>query len=218
MLETSTAPITRPNLINRIRSRQAGHPSGLLGRVIGRLMVKDTAGSNDRALELLEVREPRTVLEVGFGQGRTAAKLSDQGHRVVGVEVSETMLAQATARNRAACRDGRVQLHLGDGRSLPLEDDVADVAFTAHTIYFMDDPQETQNEIARVLKPGGRFVLACRVSDDRIPEWMDRDIYRLPSIDQVQTMLDAAGFTDIAHHRGDESTHMTNWFVAELPR
>jgi SAM-dependent methyltransferase len=217
MLETSTAPTTRPNLINRIRSRQAGHPSGLLGRVIGRLMVKDTAGSNDRALELLELDEPRTLLEVGFGQGRTAAKLSDQGHRVVGVEVSETMLAQATARNRAACRDGRVQLHLGDGRSLPLEDDVADVAFTAHTIYFMDDPQETQNEIARVVKPGGRFVLACRVSDDRMPEWMDRDIYRLPSIDQVQTMLGAAGFTDIAHHRGDETTHMTHWFVAELP-
>ena len=199
MLETSTAPTTRPNLINRIRSRQAGHPSGLLGRVIGRLMVKDTAGSNDRALELLELKEPRTVLEVGFGQGRTAAKLSDQGHRVVGVEVSETMLAQATARNRAACRDGRVQLHLGDGRRLPLEDDVADVAFTAHTIYFMDDPQETLYEIARVVKPGGRFVLACRVSDDRIPEWMDRDIYRLPSIDQVQTMLDAADNSGAAY-------------------
>ena len=218
MLETSTTSTTRPNLINRIRSRQAGHPSGLLGRVIGRLMVKDTAGSNDRALELLELDEPRTVLEVGFGQGRTAAKLSDQGHRVVGVDVSEAMLAQATARNRAACRDGRVQLHLGDGRSLPFEDDVADVAFTAHTIYFMDDPQLTLNEVVRVVRPGGRFVIACRVSDDGMPEWMDRDIYRIPSINHVQTMLDSAGFIDVVHHRGDETTHMTHWFVAELPR
>jgi SAM-dependent methyltransferase len=217
MLETSTAPTTRPNLINRIRSRQAGHPSGLLGRVIGRLMVKDTAGANDRARELLELEEPRTVLEVGFGQGRTAAKLSAGGHRVVGVEVSETMLAQATARNRAACRSGKVQLHLSDGQSLPLEDDVADVGFTAHTSYFMDDPQLTLNEVARVIRPGGRFVIACLVSDDRMPEWMDRDIYRIPSIDQVQTMLGEAGFIDVAHHWGDETTHMTHWFVAELP-
>ena len=36
--------------------------------------------------------------------------------------------------------------------------------------------------------------------------------------DALVKLLRAAGFTDIAHHRGDESTHMTNWFVAELPR
>ena len=50
-----------PSLVNRIRSRQAGHPTGLLGRIIGRVMVKDTASANDRAVELLALTEPCTV-------------------------------------------------------------------------------------------------------------------------------------------------------------
>ena len=216
-MTTDITSKTRPNVINRIRSRQAGHPSGLLGRIIGRVMVKDTADANDRALELLQLTQYRTVLEIGFGQGRTAAKLIEQGHRVIGVEVSDTMVNQATARNRRACRDGRAELVPGDGRMIPFEDNSADVAFTAHTIYFMSDPQTTLTEVARVLRPSGRLVIACRVSDDEIPAWMDPTIYRIPTTDRIETMLGAAGFEQITHHTGNESTHWTHWFVAELP-
>ena len=87
---------SRPELIARIRSRQSGHPNGLLGRIFGRAMVKDTAEANDRALALLDLTEPRTVLEVGFGQGRTAAVLLDAGHHVFGADPSQTMVNQAT--------------------------------------------------------------------------------------------------------------------------
>lgn len=216
MKTTDAGPATRPNLINRIRSRQAGGPSGLLGRVIGRAMVKDTAGSNDRAIELLELDEPRTVLEVGFGQGRTAAKLIGQGHRILGVEAAKTMLNQATARNRRACRDGRAELLLGDTVTIPFDDDAADVAFTTHTIYFMSDPQSTLTDVVRVLRPGGRLVIACRVGDDEMPAWMDPTVYRIPTVDRIETMLRAAGFERITHHAGDEATRWTHWFVADL--
>ena len=214
---TTTTVTTAPGLIGRIRSRQAGHPSGLLGRVIGRAMVKDTAAANDRALELLELGEPSTVLEVGYGQGRTAATLLDQGHRVLGVEVSDTMVNQARARNRRACRDGRAELRGGDGRTVPFDDATADAAVTVHTIYFMPDPAATIAEVARVLRPGGRFVLACRVGDDPMPAWMDPGVYRIPTIAEIEAMLGAAGFAPVAHHPGDESTHCTHWFLAERP-
>ena len=207
----------QPNLIGRIRSRQAGNPSGLLGRIIGRAMVKDTAASNDRCIELLELSRPLTVLEVGFGQGRTAAGLVHRGHRVIGVDVSPTMVNQATARNRRACRDGRAELVLGDGHTIPFEDDTAGAAFTAHTVYFMSQRQKAMNEIARVLEPGGRFVMACRVGDDVMPAWMDPTIYRIPTIGQIQTLLGTAGFEPVVHHAGDESTHHTHWFIADLP-
>jgi SAM-dependent methyltransferase len=214
---TTTTVTTTPGLVGRIRSRQAGHPSGLLGRIIGRAMVKDTAAANDRAVELLELGEPSAVLEVGYGQGRTAAKLLDQGHRVLGVEVSDTMVNQARARNRRASRDGRAELRRGDGRTIPFEDARADAAVTVHTIYFMPDPAATIAEVARVLRPGGRFVLACRVGDDPMPAWMDPGVYRIPTIAAIGTMLGAAGFAPITHHPGDESTHCTHWFVAERP-
>ena len=214
---TDTTALRRPGPIGRIRSGQAGHPSGLLGRLIGRAMVRDTAASNDRAVQLLGLDEPRTVLEIGFGQGRTAAELVAGGHRVLGVEVSKTMVNQAVARNRRAVRDRRAVLVESDGLTIPFGDDEADAAFTTHTIYFMPEPRTTFADTARVLRPGGRLVIACRVGDDEMPAWMDPTVYRIPRAAEIETMLCSVGFEMVAHEVGDESTHHTHLFVAELP-
>jgi ubiquinone/menaquinone biosynthesis C-methylase UbiE len=215
----TTANAQRPGLVGRFRSRQSGHPTGLIGRIFGRAMVKDTAAANDRAIELLDLHEPATVLEIGFGQGRTAAVLLGQGHRVFGVDRSPTMVAQATARNRTACRDGRATFVHGDGITIPFPDHSVDAAFTVHTIYFMPDPTATLTDIARVLRPGGRLVIACRTSDTPLPAWMDPGIYRVPTLTQLHAMLDAAspGYTDIAHHIAPAAGHDLHLVTAHSP-
>lgn len=210
----TTIESSRPGFVGRLRSRQAGLPSGLLGRIVGRAMVKDTADANDRALAELDLTRPRTVLDVGFGQGRTAAILVQGGHLVIGVDPSPTMVLQATARNRAACRDGRAILTHGDGIAIPFAGDTADAAITAHTIYFMPDPAATIADITRVLKPGGTFVVACRTTEDDTPSWIDPDVYRIRSSDEITAMLSSAGFEQIEHHRGDGSRHAIHLFVA----
>jgi ubiquinone/menaquinone biosynthesis C-methylase UbiE len=156
------------------------------------------------------------VLDVGFGQGRTTSLLVQRGHRVIGVEVSPTMVKQATARNRTACRDGRADLRLGDGVTIPFPDRCADAAISAHTIYFMEDPAATISEIARVLRPGGTLAIACRTSDDEPPAWMDMDVYRLRSIEEITTMLRGAGFGEITRQRGHGSHHAIQLFVGHL--
>lgn len=60
---------TRPGVVDRLRSRQSGLPSGLLGRIFGRAMVGTTADHNDQALDLLDLSQPRTVLDVGSAKG-----------------------------------------------------------------------------------------------------------------------------------------------------
>ncbi len=211
-----SADVVRPGAVARFRSRQSGHPTGLVGRIFGRAMVKDTADANDRAIALLDLTAPRTVLEVGFGQGRTAAVLLDAGHRVIGVDPSATMVKQATARNRAACRDGRADLRHSDGTSIAFADDTADLAFSVHTVYFMPDPAGTFAEIARVLRPGGTFILACRTSDTPAPAWMDPDVYRIPSAAQLIATLTAAGFHHIDHHTVDTTGYQLHLFAAHL--
>jgi SAM-dependent methyltransferase len=211
-----STPATRPGLVGRIRSRQSGLPTGPLGRVVGRAMEGATAASNDRALELLDLSEPRTVLEVGFGQGRTAAVLVGAGHRVLGVDASPTMVRQATARNRAATRDGRADLRHGDGITIPFPDHSADAAFTVHTIYFMPDPTATLTDIARVLRPGGRLVIACRTGDTSPPAWMDPHVYRIPTATHITTMLHTAGFVQLEHRPGDTSNHDTHLFTGHV--
>lgn len=212
---SATIP-TRPGAIGRLRSRQSGLPSGLLGRIFGRAMVGTTADHNDQALAVLDLAEPRTVLDVGFGQGRTVAVLVGQGHRVLGVDASPTMLKQATARNRSAFRDGRATLLRGDGITIPFPDDSADAAITVHTIYFMADPAATFVDIARVLRPGGTLVVACRTSDTATPAWMDPNVYRVPTAAKVRSMLGNAGFAQIEHHPGQATDHDLHLFTARL--
>lgn len=212
----SSAISARPGVIGRLRSRQPGLPSGLLGRIFGRAMEGTTADHNDRALALLDLSRPRTVLDVGFGQGRTAAVLLDQGHRVLGVDASRTMVKQATARNRAACRDRRATLRHGDGITIPFPDDSADAAITVHTVYFMPDAGATFVDTARVLRPGGTLVVACRTSDTPVPAWMDPDIYRIPTADHVKALLVNAGFIQVEDHPVEAADHDLHFFAARL--
>jgi ubiquinone/menaquinone biosynthesis C-methylase UbiE len=175
-----------------------------------------TADHNDQALTLLDLNQPQTILDIGFGQGRTAAVLVGQGHRLLGVDASPTMVKQATARNRAACRDGRATLRHGDGITIPFPDDSADAAFTVHTIYFMPDPAATLVDIARVLRPGGTLVVACRTSDTPSPAWMDPVIYRVPTGDHVKSVLVSAGFVQVEHHTAQAADHDLHLFAARL--
>ena len=60
-------------------------------------------------------------------------------------------------------------------------------------------------------------MIACRFGDDEMPAWMDPTLNRIRRAAEIQTMLCSAGFEMVAHEAGDESTHHTHWFVAELP-
>ena len=124
------------------------------------------------------------------------------------------MVKQATARNRAACRDGRATLRHSDGITIPFPHTSADAVLTAHTIYFMPDPTATLADIARVLKPNGSLAVACRTSDTTTPAWMDPDVYRIPSAAEVVAMLHATGFDHVEHHPGDSSNHDIHLFLA----
>ena len=120
---------------------------------------------------------PSTVLEVGFGQGRTTAVLArPRPPRPRRRCLTDGMVNQATARNRAACREPDQRLSdtatASQSRS-PITPRT--FAFTVHTVYFMADPAATFADIARVLRPGGTLVIACRTGDTPIPSWIDPD-------------------------------------------
>ncbi len=207
----SSAPTpVRPGAIGRVRSRQAGLPTGTLGRIIGRVMVKDTAEANDRAIAALNLTAPITVLEIGFGQGRTVQHLVAAGHTVLGVDASATMVRQATARNRRATTAAQATLRLGDGSTLPFDSNAADAALCVHTIYFLPDLAATLHELARVLRSHGQLVLACRLADDPMPAWMDPTVYSIPTYAALQHLLDDAGFELIDHQPGTTSNHATH--------
>ncbi len=102
------------------------------------------------------------VLEVGIGTGLIALGLVELGHRVVGVDLSEAMARRA--RERIGSR-----VAVGDGRRLPLADRSLEQAFSVWVLHVVGDAAAVLREVARVLRPGGRYLVVPAGSSD-VPE------------------------------------------------
>ena len=100
------------------------------------------------------------VLEVGAGAAQCARWLVARGVDVVATDVSGGMLAAGRRYARAAT--GRpVPMVQADARRLPFADGSFDVAFTAFgALPFVPDAGRVHESVARVLRPGGRWVFA----------------------------------------------------------
>jgi uncharacterized membrane protein YdjX (TVP38/TMEM64 family)/protein-L-isoaspartate O-methyltransferase len=175
---------------------QFGHPRGAAGNVAGWVMAHRPSNRqrNRWVASLLDVQPADRVLEIGFGPGLAIAELSRRvgpsGH-VYGVDRSDVMLRQATRRNAAAIRVGRVTLTLGTVEQLlPALDGPFDAILAVNTLGFWPAPTERLEELRRRLRPGGRIAIA---SQPRCP-----GATRSTSLDtasEITDLLQAAGFT-----------------------
>lgn len=116
-------------------------------------------GLRESAAGLLGDVRDRTVLEIGSGAAQCSRWLLGAGARVVATDVSGAMLA-AARRLDAECST-TVPCVQADARLLPLAADSIDVAFTAYgAIPFVAEADAIHAEVARILRPGGRWVFS----------------------------------------------------------
>ena len=94
----------------------------------------------------------RSTLDLGCGEGRLGALLSD--HRMTGADVAPTMV------RRAAERGVYEQVVVSDAASLPFADGAFDLVIAFMSFQDMDDPAAALREAARVLEPGGVLAFA----------------------------------------------------------
>ena len=100
------------------------------------------------------------VLDVATGTGMVAAELVMRwGCRVVGIDQSEEMLAGArTKLARDPWLASRVELVHGEAERLPFADGEFDALTFTYLLRYVDDPAATLEELARVVRPGGRVA------------------------------------------------------------
>ena len=101
---------------------------------------------------------PLHVLDLGAGTGILTRQLLERGHRVTSVEPNEQMLAKLAAVTSTA--DAR----LGSAEQIPLPDGSVDAA-VAGQAYHWFNPTAANDEIARVLRPGGVFAAIWNLRD-----------------------------------------------------
>jgi SAM-dependent methyltransferase len=116
----------------------------------------------------------------------------------------KAMLELGTRRNTELVRTGTLQLQPTDGVAHPFDDDSVDAALSVHNVYFWPEPQMTIAEIARVLRPGGRALLAFRSSEHALPRRLDPAVYRDVTTNQCVDWLTGAGLAEALSHHPDD--------------
>ncbi len=173
------------SVVHRILMRMFGRPQGVLGRLGGIIMARTNQQCAAWVIDLLNIQPHERVLEVGFGPGagiQLLARSASAGY-VAGVDASEEMVAQATARNVQAIESGRVDLRHGAVERLPFADHTFDKALAINSMQVWPDAVAGLRELWRVLKTGGSIALGFTP-------------YAGQSKSGVPEMLTAAAFTE----------------------
>jgi ubiquinone/menaquinone biosynthesis C-methylase UbiE len=104
----------------------------------------------------LDIVKGKVVLDIASGSGYGTKMLADVAKKVYGVDVNEVAV------NYARKHYGRNNLEykVGDGESIPLDDNSVDVVVTFETIEHIKDYTQFVKEIKRVLKPDGLAIVS----------------------------------------------------------
>ncbi|MEI9983944.1 MAG: class I SAM-dependent methyltransferase [Aliidongia sp.] len=121
------------------------------------------AGVTEAVYERLQLRPGNHVLEIGFGNGKLLLSLLARADDLtyVGLDIAQTMVAEAVAFNAEHVASGRATFHLGQAEAIPWDDGSFDRAFAINVFYFWPAPVEALCEMRRVLRPYGTSVVAA---------------------------------------------------------
>ena len=98
---------------------------------------------------------PHTMLDVASGTAGVALQLAERtAAGVIGVDLTMQMLAEGRENVAAAGLGTRIQLVAGRAEQLPFADQTFDALTFTYLLRYVDDPQATLRELARVVKPG----------------------------------------------------------------
>lgn len=151
--------------------------------------------------ELAAPTEDMHVLDIGCGIGGPARYLaSTYGCRVTGVDLTEEFVAVAKMLTERCRLDHFVDFRQANGLDLPFDDASFDMAWCQNVTMNIEDKAAFYREIARVLKPGGRFTSTEMATGAAGPPHFPLPWARVPEIsflvpqEEMRAALEAAGF------------------------
>lgn len=177
-----------------------------------------------RVVRLVRRMKPQRIMDLATGTGDLAIKMAKRIPKahIMGVDLSENMLAVAADKVRRKGLDDHIALYQGEAERLDVGDDVLDVVTIAFGVRNFGDIDGSLREIARALQKGGHLVI-LEFSTPRNP--IVRHLYRLYSNhvmkpvggivskdkkaynylpDSIEEFPDPERFLDIMRHAGFE--------------
>lgn len=150
---------------------------------------------------------PAKAVDLGCGGGRNAGELLKKYPKanVTAIDYSDLSVEKARRYNQNMIAAGRCTVQQGDVSNLKLPAESFDLATAFESIYFWPGLEKCFSQVARVLKPGGYFMI-CNESDgtDATSLRFERiiDGMKNHTVKEIEAALGAAGFSRVTgdHH------------------
>lgn len=143
----------------------------------------------------------KSLLDLGCGDGTYSIPAFQRGARVTGVDISDGMLD--SARRRAAACGASVEWRRASAESLPYDPGTFDIVLAVTILCFVKNPLQVVQEVSRVLRPGGWFVIgelgrySSWAISRRVRGWLGSSTWRdahFWTLGELQQLLQQAGF------------------------
>jgi ubiquinone/menaquinone biosynthesis C-methylase UbiE len=171
------------------------------------------------------------VLDLGCGPGYLVVDLAAQapGLRVTGIDLSPAMLHLARAHAQSEGMDAGVGFKQADAQRIPVPDRSFDLVVSSFSLHHWSDPAAVFDEVARILRPGGSFLIRDLRRDLDLISWMFLWFARcflvpaglrrakepLSSRDASYTPQEVAQLAEQSRLRGWRVSHDRMWLTVE---
>lgn len=179
----------------------AGKPQGFWGKLMLKSMNKGHSKLTDWSLSHIEFQKNYKVLDVGCGGGNTVYKMCQKigNGKVYGIDYSELCVRKSKKLNEKNLLCSKAKIKQASVSNLPFEDDSLDVVTAVETYYFWPDKVNDIKEIYRVLKIGGKIMLAFEMVEDKEQPNKWEKVENMLSIkavneENLMNILEYAGF------------------------
>ena len=184
-------------------------PEGTFGRLNAYFMNLGHMPLHRFALSKVLMKEGLRILDVGCGGGsniRYLLKKYPSSH-VDGIDYSEESVRVSKSLNKKNLGT-RCEIRQGDVSDLPYEDKCYDFVTAFETVYFWPDLRQGFEEICRVLKGGGRFLIALEDIDPKAGEKYTShcDAMVVHTLEELCRTLKRAGFSRVKYAQGKYGT------------
>ncbi len=160
--------------------------------------------ATDRLAELCHIGQDKHILEIGSGVGVSTCHLARKyGCHVLGIDLSEKMVAWAGKRARRRGLAERVEFKIADAQSLPFEEARFDAVISESVTAFPADKGRAVSEYVRVTRPGGYVGLSegtwLKPPPPELVGYIERTMSgaRFLSPEGWRELLEGSGLTEI---------------------
>lgn len=176
--------------------KQGAKPTGLIGKIIGRLMNKfHTSLYIDYFKDHLP-KENSSILDIGCGGGEFLRFLydSNDSYLLYGLDHSSEMIGLSSKINKRAIEKKRLKLMQGSVTNIKLDNSQLDLITAFETVQFWPDTDKSFLEVNRLLKTGGKFLIINRYPPAGTKWWENA---KIKSDKEYISKLENAGFSKI---------------------